>query len=113
MAIKTGLFVSWKASGGTARGKVTAVITDGVVPNIPVTITGTKDAPAARIQIYRPSGDGWLSQETFVGHKVDSLTEIEPLKAPSKEVKASSAEALICATQIQVAIAACLVEVNS
>lgn len=98
MAISTGTFVSWNSSGGTARGKVTSIVKSGSVPGIDVKITGTEAEPAAKIEVYRPSGDGWRPSGTYVGHKVSSLKEIEPLKAP-KKVQAAS---LLAAQAVQI-----------
>jgi hypothetical protein len=63
--------VSWQAAGGRAEGKIKKIIKDGDVPGIPVKVTGTKESPAALIEVYRdgkPSG-------TMVGHKLDSLNK--------------------------------------
>jgi hypothetical protein len=69
-SVSTGDRVSWNSSGGTARGIVRQVIRDGNVPNIPVKITGTKEEPAARIEIVddegKPTGE-------MVGHKISTL----------------------------------------
>lgn len=83
MSIKVGSFVRWNSSGGTARGRATMIVTDGNVPNIDVKVTGTEDDPAAQIRIYRPRDDGWEETDTLVGHKVSTLTEIDPLPKPS------------------------------
>ena len=48
---KVGDRVSWSSSGGTARGIIRSIHRDGTVPNIPVKITGTKEEPAARIEL--------------------------------------------------------------
>lgn len=81
-AVKRGDSVSWNSSGGTARGKVTKIITDGSekVPGSSFTITGTPEDPAALIRVYRPNSDGdYKPTDTIVGHKVSTLKKIPAL----------------------------------
>jgi len=72
--VSTGDRVSWNSSGGTARGIVRQIVRDGTVPDIPVKVTGTKDEPAARIEIVddegKPTGE-------MVGHKLDTLRKAD------------------------------------
>ena len=70
-SVRVGQMVSWNSSGGTARGKVKRVITSGSykVPGTDVTVTGTKEEPAAVITLYR---DGEPT-DTIVAHKVKTL----------------------------------------
>ena len=70
-SIRIGQMVSWNSSGGTARGKVKRIITSGSykVPGTDVTVTGTKEDPAAVIALYR---DG-KETDTIVAHKVKTL----------------------------------------
>lgn len=80
--IKTGDSVSWSSSGGTARGKVTKIITSGSepVPGSSFKITGTPEDPGALIRVYRPDADGkYKPTDTIVGHKVSTLTKISAL----------------------------------
>lgn len=80
--IKRGDSVSWSSSGGTARGKVTRIITSGEeqIPGSSFKITGTKDDPGALIRVYRPNSSGvYKPTDTIVGHKVSTLTKIEAL----------------------------------
>lgn len=80
--VKRGDSVSWNSSGGTARGKVTQVISNGSeqVPGSSFTITGTPEDPAALIRVYRPDSDGkYKPTDTIVGHKVSTLTKIPAL----------------------------------
>ena len=80
--IKRGDSVSWNSSGGTARGKVTRIITSGSadVPGSSFKITGTKEDPGALIRVYRPDNSGkYKPTDTIVGHKVSILTKIEAL----------------------------------
>jgi hypothetical protein len=71
----TGDFVQWGSSGGTARGKVTRVVTNGKikVPNSSVTITGTPEDPAVVIRVYEKNGDSWKPSKTVVGHRMSTL----------------------------------------
>lgn len=79
--LKRGDSVSWSSSGGTARGKITKVITEGEeqVPNSSFKITGTPDDPGALIRVYQKDGDGYKPTDTIVGHKLKTLTKIDPL----------------------------------
>ena len=80
--VKTGDSVSWGSSGGTARGKVTKIITNGSeqVPGSSFKITGTPEDPGALIRVYRPDADGkYEATDTIVGHKVSTLTKIPAL----------------------------------
>lgn len=81
-SIKRGDSVSWNSSGGTARGKVTKIITSGEeqVPNSSFKITGTPEDPGALIRVYKAGSDGkYEPTDTIVGHKVATLTKIDPL----------------------------------
>ena len=84
-ALKTGDFVSWSSSGGTARGKITRIVRDGSidVPDSSFTITGTPDDPAALITLYR---DGEATDRK-VGHKFSTLTKIAPIRVISADDK--------------------------
>jgi hypothetical protein len=80
-SLKRGDSVSWNSSGGTARGKITKIITSGEeqVPGSSFKITGTKEDPGALIRVYQKDGNGYKPSDTIVGHKVKTLTKIEPL----------------------------------
>jgi hypothetical protein len=71
----TGDFVQWNSSGGTARGKVTRVITNGKikVPNSSVTVTGTPENPAVVVTVYEKDGNSWKPSKTKVGHRMSTL----------------------------------------
>ena len=77
-ALKTGDFVSWNASGGRARGKITRVVRDGKidVPSSSFVINGTPEDPAALIQVYR-NGE---STDIFAGHRFSALSKIAPIR---------------------------------
>ena len=74
-SFSTGDFVQWGSSGGTARGKITRVVTNGKinVPNSSVTVTGTPEDPAVVITVYRKEGSSWKPTDTKVGHKMKTL----------------------------------------
>ena len=80
-SVKRGDSVSWNSSGGTARGKITRIITSGEtdIPGSSFKITGTKEDPGALIRVYQRDGDGYKPSDTIVGHKVSTLTKIDPL----------------------------------
>ena len=77
-ALKTGDFVSWNSSGGTARGRISRVERNGTidVPDSSFTITGTAEDPAALITLYR---DGEPTDRK-VGHKFSTLTKIAAIR---------------------------------
>jgi hypothetical protein len=79
--LKRGDSVSWSSSGGTARGKITKIITSGSeqVPNSSFKITGTPEDPGALIRVYAKDGDGYKPTDTIVGHKLKTLTKISNL----------------------------------
>jgi hypothetical protein len=80
--VKRGDSVSWNSSGGTARGKITKIITSGSesVPDSSFTISGTPEDPGALIRVYRPDADNkYKPTDTIVGHKTSSLTKIAAL----------------------------------
>jgi len=79
--LKRGDSVSWNSSAGTARGKITKVITSGSeqIPNSSFKITGTPEDPGALIRVYAKDGDGYKPTDTIVGHKIKTLTKISNL----------------------------------
>lgn len=79
---KVGDFAEWESSGGTARGRIEQIKTEGSinVPDSSFTIRAEEDDPAVLLSIYRPFGDGWRKTPTRVGHKASTLTKIDPLK---------------------------------
>ena len=79
--IRRGDSVSWNSSGGTARGKVTKIITSGSepVPDSSFTITGSPEDPGALIRVYEKNGDKYSPTKTIVGHKVSTLRKISDL----------------------------------
>jgi HK97 family phage prohead protease len=81
--LSIGDFVSWGASGGTARGRIVRIVRDGDinVPDSTFTITGTQDDPAALIRIYRENDEGWQATDVLVGHKFSTLTKINDLRS--------------------------------
>jgi hypothetical protein len=79
--LKRGDSVSWNSSGGTARGKITKVITSGSeqIPNSSFKITGTEEDPGALVRVYTKQGDKYVPTDTIVGHKLKTLTKIADL----------------------------------
>jgi len=79
--LKRGDSVSWNSSGGTARGKITKVITSGneQIPNSSFKITGTPEDPGALVRVYTKQGDKYVPTDTIVGHKLKTLTKISDL----------------------------------
>lgn len=98
---KVGDFVQWNASGGTARGQIERIETDGKinVPDSSFEITGTTEEPAALISVWREGADGWEITDRLVGHKLDTLSPIADLKKaetfrPPQAVQANAKRAL-------------------
>jgi len=89
-AVTVGDFVSWGSSGGRARGKVTRIVREGrlPVPDTDFVLNASEDDPAALIEVYRPERDGWEGSGTIVGHRLSTLTVIDPLPAPTAEDRA-------------------------
>jgi len=87
-----GDFASWNSSGGRARGRIDHVMFDGTldVPGTDVKIDATEEDPAALITVYEEVSGGWRATETQVGHKVATLTKIDPLPSPPVEQKSQS-----------------------
>jgi hypothetical protein len=79
--LKRGDSVSWGSSGGTARGKITKIITSGTeqIPNSSFKITGTPEDPGALIKVYTKQNDKYVPTDTIVGHKLKTLTKIADL----------------------------------
>ena len=81
-AVKVGSFVSWDSSGGTAKGKVEEIVTDGQAKSSKgFTIEGTPEFPAVVIRIYKEGADGWEATDTTVVHRLDTLTAIGALRS--------------------------------
>ena len=79
--LEIGDFVSWRASGGRARGRITRIVRDGelTAPESDFTISGTPDDPAAMIRIYEQTEDGWSDTPVLVVHRFTTLTKIDDL----------------------------------
>jgi HK97 family phage portal protein len=82
--VAEGDFVSWDSSGGRARGRVDHVMDYGTldIPGTDFTIDATEKDPAALITVYDEVSGGWRATDTQVGHKVATLTKIDPLPEP-------------------------------
>ena len=72
--LKTGDFVKWNSSGGTAKGRIEHIMREGVlgIPDSSFSINATEENPAALIRIYRNGAE----TDTLVGHKFSTLTKI-------------------------------------
>jgi len=83
-SVAEGDFVSWDSSGGRARGRIDHVMDYGTldIPGTDFTIDVTEEDPAALITVYEEVSGGWRATETQVGHKVSTLTKIDPLPEP-------------------------------
>jgi len=79
--LEIGDFVSWRASGGRARGRITRIVRNGelTAPESDFTISGTADDPAAMIRIYEQTADGWRDTPVLVVHRFTTLTKIDDL----------------------------------
>lgn len=88
--LEVGDFVSWRASGGRARGRVVRINRNGdlTAPESDFTITGTPDDPAALIRIYEQTADGWSDTPVLVVHRFTTLTKIEDLEGRAINQKA-------------------------
>jgi len=77
--LKTSDFVTWRASGGRAYGRIERIERDGEidVPNSSFAITGTPEDPAALIRVYRKEGLDYSPTEVRVGHKFSTLTKMD------------------------------------
>lgn len=79
---KNGDFAEWNSSGGMARGRIEHIMREGVlgVPDSSFSIRAEEDDPAVLLRIYRRFGEGWRETPTLVGHKMSTLTKIDPLR---------------------------------
>jgi len=92
-SVAEGDFVSWDSSGGRARGRIDHVMDYGTLdfPGTDFKIDATKEDPAALITLYQEVSGGWQATETQVGHKVATLTKINPLPEPPPAARAIAA----------------------
>lgn len=89
-SVSEGDFVSWGSAGGRARGRIVHVMDYGRldVPGTDFAIDATEEDPAALITVYEEVSGGWRPTDTQVGHKVSTLTKIDPLSEPPAEENA-------------------------
>ncbi|MBM4225245.1 MAG: hypothetical protein FJ167_10780, partial [Gammaproteobacteria bacterium] len=82
-----GDFVSWNAAGGRARGRIVQIKREGSinVPNSDFTINAEEGDPAVLIRVYEEHNGGWRPTDTLVGHKMSTLTSIDPLPKPKED----------------------------
>ena len=86
--LEVGDFVSWRASGGRARGRITRIRSDGelTAPESDFTVTGTPDDPAALIRIYEQTEEGWRETPVIVVHRFTTLTKIDELRSEDRAI---------------------------
>jgi hypothetical protein len=73
-----GDLVMWDSSGGTARGRVERVVTEGEldVPDADFTLNSSEENPAVLITVAQEDEDGaYELSETMVGHRMETLQE--------------------------------------
>jgi HK97 family phage prohead protease len=86
--LEVGDFVSWRSSGGRARGRITRINRDGdlTAPESDFTVTGTPDDPAALIRIYEQTEEGWRETPVIVVHRFTTLTKIDELRSEQRDL---------------------------
>jgi HK97 family phage prohead protease len=86
--LEVGDFVSWRSSGGRARGRITRIRRDGelTAPESDFTVTGTPDDPAALIRIYEQTDEGWRETPVIVVHRFTTLTKIDELRSEKRDL---------------------------
>jgi len=96
--IQNGDFVSWSSSGGDARGKVTKIETNGSIniPDSSFNITGTEEDPALLIQIWHKNEQGWSETNTYVGHKMSTVSKINDLNKKDMDMNKSQDMCKMC-----------------
>ena len=87
--LSVGDYVEWSSSGGMAYGRVERIERDGQidVPDADVVVNGDADDPAALIEVYRESDDGWEPSEVMVAHRFSTLTRVTERSAADAEVR--------------------------
>ena len=82
-----GDFVSWGSAGGRARGRIVQIKKEGSinVPGSDFTINAEEGDPAVLIRVYEEYNGGWRPTDTLVGHKMSTLTYIDPLPKPKED----------------------------
>lgn len=86
--LEVGDFVSWRSSGGRARGRITRIRRNGelTAPESDFTVTGTPDDPAALIRIYEQTAEGWRETPVIVVHRFTTLTKIDELRSEQRDL---------------------------
>lgn len=77
--LSVGDYVQWDSSGGQAYGRVERIERDGQinVPDADVVVNGDAEDPAALIEVYRESEEGWEASGVMVAHRFSTLTRAE------------------------------------
>lgn len=93
--VKSGDFVTWGSSGGSAYGKVKSVKRTGSIKvNDNVSITAEADNPAVLIEVYKKDSSGnWTPSGTTVGHKANTLSKVQ--KSVMKKSSVTNSETTV------------------
>jgi phage head maturation protease len=90
MKLKVGDYVQWRASGGTARGRIVDMSESGSLKPEPQgnEMTGTEDNPVYKIRIFERQPDGsYEIGDVSTVHRADALTIIPKPKSYFMEDK--------------------------
>jgi Hypervirulence associated proteins TUDOR domain/Caudovirus prohead serine protease len=92
--LAVGDWVKWQASGGTARGKIEQIVTNGKATPKPKgnPINGTKDNPAYLCSVYKETDDVWKDSGVRTVHRASALSKINPLNTASKKMDETELE---------------------
>jgi hypothetical protein len=77
-----------KMAGGIAHkgvGRVHSIHSKGMVPHTDNDMMASKDAPVARVQLYKAYADGHMGTEVHIAHPIAKMERIDDLKAPTKK----------------------------
>jgi HK97 family phage prohead protease len=82
-----GDFVEWDSAGGTARGRIEHIMTEGVlgIPGSDFSIKAEEGDPAVLIRVWNKVEGGYKESETLVGHKMSELRSIDALEEVEEE----------------------------
>lgn len=100
--VQEGRFAEWDASGGSARGQIEHIMTEGTlgVPGTDFAITATPEDPAVLLRVWRQDEDYWEPTEVLVGHRASELRMIDPLPMDDDSPDDSSLKATAVETKI-------------
>lgn len=80
--LKVNDFVEWSASGGTARGRIEEIATEGTLTASPsgTEMEGSEDNPAFLTSVWREVEGSWEATDTTTVHRADALTKVAALQ---------------------------------